>query len=141
MATLTKTEVKQQTQPAPKIGDLADDGAVFVGKTHEGKPVYALPADEAAQLTFQEAQDRAAETSLATGRDYHLPSRGEMYVLFNNRAAAGLGGFQDQTRDRTSWYWTNATTIWKSAYSRRFEDGRSSTVPTCLRQSARLVRN
>src|SRR5262249_33412896 len=75
-----------------QVGDRMKDGTIFAGLSPEtNAPMYALPADEALQLDFNEAAKRAEEFSQETGKEYRVPTKAEMKVLFDNRAA--IGGF------------------------------------------------
>jgi len=83
------------TQPTiePNIGDKMPDGTVCAGISPDtGKAMYTTPADAPLTYTFNEALAYAYAKGVTNGhQDWHLPTRKELDVLFNNRAA--LDGF------------------------------------------------
>jgi hypothetical protein len=54
-------------------------------------------------------------------KDWRLPTKGELNVLFNNRAA--VGGFNVSGSGPAGWYWSGTQlTLWY-AWGQRFSDG------------------
>ena len=89
---------KAVTSPVPKVGDKMLDGTVFAGISPEtSKPMYATPADAPLTRmfnkarTFNKAQKYAAKLNAHGHKDWRVPTKAELNVLFNNRAA--IGGF------------------------------------------------
>ena len=68
------------------------DGTVLAGISPDtNKPMYATPADASLTMTFNEAQEYAAKLDAHGHKDWRVPTKAELNVLFNNRAA--IGGF------------------------------------------------
>lgn len=94
-------------QQVKRIGTRAEDGTVYAGVSPDtGTAMYALAVDEAGELTFQEAQERANVLSRESGQSYRVPSAAELTVLFNNRSA--IGGF-DESGAYPRGYYRSAT--------------------------------
>jgi hypothetical protein len=88
------------------IGDRMADRTVYAGISPDTrKPMYATPADAPLTYTFNEAQKYASELDAHGHRDWRVPTKGELSMLFENRAA--IGGF-DESGSKTagSWYWS-----------------------------------
>lgn len=73
------------------IGDKMPDGTVYAGISPEtGKAMYATPADAPLTMKFNAAKDYAQglNAQKAHGHeDWHVPTKNELNVLFNNRAS------------------------------------------------------
>jgi len=77
----------------PKIGARMFDGTIYAGISPEtGGPMYVLPSDAPKRLTFHEANDYAAGLNTCGYADWKIPTKMELNILFNNRAA--IGGFR-----------------------------------------------
>jgi thioester reductase-like protein len=92
-----------------KIGTRMEDGCLYAGiSPSTGEPMYVAPADEKKHFftlqlsTPEKARERAAKKSRQTGKEYHVPTRAELQVIFNNRAA--IGGFNESGKWPRSWY-------------------------------------
>src|SRR5215469_8095246 len=103
------------TNGETEIGERMDDGTIYAGispDTH--KPMYVTPADVrktqgAIRLyfTFHAAKKCAqgANALKSYGHDdWRVPTKNELDVLFNNRAA--IGGFDVNGSDPTGRYWS-----------------------------------
>src|SRR5947209_3092432 len=97
---------------AAKPGDCMPDGTIYAGispDTH--KPMYATPADAALTMEWTQAMKYAEELDAHGHRDWRVPTKGELNLLFNNRAA--IGGFDESGSYPAGWYWSSTA----------FEDG------------------
>jgi hypothetical protein len=125
----------------PPIGAVMKDGTVFAGISPDtGKAMFATPSDSSLTLTFNEAKDYVQGWNMlkALGHnDWRVPTKSELNVLFNNRAA--IGGFDESGSD-TSWYRTSSPSPWFHAWSQRFSDGHQKHYGKCHPSSVRLVR-
>jgi hypothetical protein len=100
----------------PEIGDKMPDGSIYVGiSSISNVPVYAMPADATLAMTFNEAMQYADKLNAHGHEDWRLPSRGELNVLFNHRAA--IGGFNPGV------YWSVDQSYDDRVYTQRFSDG------------------
>jgi hypothetical protein len=70
--------------------------------------------------------------------DWHVPTKNELNVLFNNRAA--IGGFDISGSDPSGWYWSSSSfNIWL-AWGQRFSDGYQDYYNKYNPSSVRCVR-
>ena len=108
--------------PEPKIGDKMPDGTVFAGISPDtNKPMYATPADASLTMKFNEAQEYAAKLDAHGHKDWRVPTKAELKVLFNNRAA--IGGFDISGSNPVGWYWSAASLNLWNGWVQRFSDG------------------
>jgi hypothetical protein len=120
-------EIASTTLPAggcaePKIGDKMPDGTVLAGISPDtNKPMYATPADASLTMTFNDAYIYAAKLDAHGHKDWRLPTRAELNVLFNNRAA--IGSFNLTGSYPTGWYWIASPYYGWNAWGQRFSDG------------------
>jgi hypothetical protein len=108
--------------PEPKLGDKMPDGTVLAGISPDTKnPMYVTPADASLAMKFNEAQDYAAQLDAHGHKDWRVPTKAELNVLFNNRAA--IGGFDISGSGPAGWYWSASPTYKWYAWGQRFSDG------------------
>src|SRR5579872_6560315 len=103
----------------PKIGDKMPDGTILSGISPDtNKPMFAIPADASLTMTFNEAQEYAARLNGHGHKDWRVPTKAELNVLFNNRAAivGDISGPAD-------WYWSSSPGSMFCAWGQRFSDG------------------
>lgn len=66
------------------------DGTIYAGISPKtNKPMYATPADASLTMTFNDAQKCATRLDAHGHKDWRVPTKVELNVLFNNRAAIG----------------------------------------------------
>jgi hypothetical protein len=121
------------TSSLAKPGDRIPDGTVYAGispDTH--KPIYATPGDAPLTYTFNEAGKYAARLDAHGHKDWRVPTKRELNVLFNNRAA--VGGFDESGSGPGGWYWSS------SQYSYYFSDGNQHHDYKTSDSSLRCVR-
>lgn len=107
---------------APRSGDRMPDGTVYVDvspDTH--KPFYTTPADAPGVYTQNKATEYCSALQALGHHDWRLPTKNELNVEFNNRAA--IGGFDSS--DRNTWYWSSSRRYdgYDAAWAQRFSDG------------------
>jgi len=123
----------------PKIGDKMPDGTVFAGISPDtNKPMYATPADAPLTMTFNKAKEYASQLDAHGHQDWRVPTKDELNVLFNNRAA--IGGFNLTGSDPAGWYWSASQTNGWSAWDQRFSDGYQDNDTKGGHSSLRCVR-
>jgi len=112
----------------PKIGDKMPDGTVYAGISPEtNKPMYATPADAPLAMRFNKATEYAAQLDAHGHHDWRVPTKAELNVLFNNRAA--IGGFNNVPGPHPAgWYWSASQDNEFDAWSQRLCDGRQSNA-------------
>jgi hypothetical protein len=106
----------------PKIGTRMRDGTVYAGLSPDtGKAMYAMPADAPLTYTFNQAQKYAAKLDAHSHNDWRAPTKGELNMLFQNRAA--IGRFDESGSNPAGWYWSSSEDIDYGAWGQRFSDG------------------
>jgi len=136
--------VNDDTKPAAKVGlkpgDRMADGTVYVGISPDTrKAMYATPADAPLTLSFNQAQEYADKLEAHGHRDWRVPTKKELDVLFNNRAA--IGGFDETSSLPAGWYWSSSqTSFFNHAWAQRFSDGLQLNRLKRHDSSLRLVR-
>jgi len=112
-----------------EIGEVMPDGTVYAGVSPEsGKAMFTTAADAPETCSFNEAQDYAARLDAHGYRDWRVPTKDELNVLFANRAA--IGGFEESGSDPVGWYWSSSPHSRRTAWAQRFSDGYQDT---CLK--------
>jgi hypothetical protein len=127
------------TAAEQNIGAKMPDGTVYAGISPETKqPMYAAPADVGLTMTFKMAKEYAAMLDAHGHKDWRVPTKKELNVLFNNRAL--LRGFNSGSHP-ARWYWSATPFIKWFAWCQRFSDGYQDMYPIKgYHSSVRLVR-
>ena len=124
----------------PEPGDRRPDGTVYAGVSPDtGKPMYVTPLDAPLTMKWKDAMDYAAKLDAHGHKDWRLPSKAELNVLFNNRAA--IGGFNVSGSNPAGWYWSGAQSTKWLAWDQRFSDGSQLTNCKVNHSSVRCVRS
>jgi ATP-dependent Clp protease ATP-binding subunit ClpA len=114
----TKPTGAEQTNSSARTAD----GTIYAGMSPDtGKPMYTTPADAPLTMTFNEAQKYAAQLDAHGHKDWRVPTKAELNVLFNNRAA--IGGFNLTGSPPAGWYWSASSDGRSYAWDQRFGDG------------------
>jgi hypothetical protein len=71
-------------------------------------------------------------------KDWHVPTKNELNVLFNNRAA--IGGFDISGSNPSGWYWSSSFYDKWNAWGQRFSDGFQNDFSKVYPSSVRCVR-
>jgi hypothetical protein len=72
------------------LGAVMPDGTIYAGVSPDtGRPMFATPKDAPLTLTFDEAAEYAKELDAQGHKDWRVPAKAELNVLFQNRAAIG----------------------------------------------------
>jgi hypothetical protein len=113
---------KPAVKTAPQVGDRMADGTVLAGISPDtGKAMYATPADAPLTMKWKQAMEYAAKLDAHGHNDWRAPTKGELNVLFQNRAA--IGGFDISGSDPAGWYWSSSQVFNYGAWAQRFSDG------------------
>jgi len=108
--------------PEQKPGDRMEDGTVYAGTSPDtGKAMYATPADSPLTMTFNRAREYASKLDAHGHQDWRVPTKSELNVLFQNRAA--IGGFDTTDSFPDGWYWSSSPFYNLVAWAQRFSDG------------------
>src|SRR5262245_37428052 len=82
--------------------------------------MFTTPADAPLTMKWNKAMNYASKLDAHGQKDWRVPSKGELNVLFQNRAA--IGGFDVTGSDPAGWYWSS-TVYYNFAWDQRFSDG------------------
>ena len=72
-------------------------------------------------MKFNEAQEYAAKLDVHGHKDWRLPSKAELNMLFDNRVA--IGEFALEGSYPAGWYWSGSEDTAWNACAQRFTDG------------------
>jgi hypothetical protein len=86
---------------------------------------------------FNQAADYAATLNAHGHKDWRVPTKAELNVLFGNRAA--IGGFDTTGSNPAGWYWSSSRGN-DNAWAQRFSDGYQYTSFRYYASSLRCVR-
>ena len=115
---------------APNIGERMPDGTIYAGVSpYTGEKLFAATADAPRLMTFKDADCFAKTLRVHGYKDWRLPARGELKLLFNNRAE--IGGFTTAPRSSAGahWYWSSTEcaedprNVWAVSFASGSEDG------------------
>jgi hypothetical protein len=132
---------KAEGSAPPKPGDRMADGTVYAGiSPDKGKAMYATPDDAPGTYTFNQAQEYAEQLDGYGHRDWRVPTKSELNVLFNNRAP--IGGSDVSGSNPAGWYWSSSQNgfSYVNAWAQRFFDGSQDYFLKSSASSLRLVR-
>jgi hypothetical protein len=122
------------------VGAIMPDGSIYAGVSLDtGKPMFATPKDAPRICTFNEAEEYASELDAHGRQDWRVPTRSELKVLFQNRAA--IGGFDETGHIDTGCYWSSSGYFFNlGAWVQRFSDGRQGDFIRSATAALRCVR-
>jgi hypothetical protein len=127
------------TSSSPKPGDKQPDGTVYAGLSPDtGKAMYATPADVPLTMKWKQAMEYAAKLDAHGHKDWRAPTKGELNVLYNNRAA--IGGFDESGSYPGGWYWSSSQDGDYWTWGQRCSDGYQGDYFKLLVSSLRCVR-
>jgi hypothetical protein len=136
------------TSVEPKIGDEMEDGTIYSGISPDtGKAMYTTPKDAATRrwldndkltYNFNQAQRYAAKLEAHGHKDWRAPTKSELNLLFQNRAA--IGRFDASGKYPLIWYWSSKADEYNTAWAQRFSDGHQSNFSKDYASSLRCVR-
>lgn len=131
-----------ESQPNPKLPSLVQrmlDGSVRAGVSPETSGVlYTTPEDAPGKYTWNASMYYCHELEADGHNDWRVPTKGELNVLFANRAA--IGGFNENLSDNAHWYPSSAEANSDYAWMQRFSDGLETVIHKHSNLSLRCVR-
>jgi hypothetical protein len=103
---MSNTNTAQNTL---EIGDKMKDGTIFAGISPDtGRNIFVTPKDACGTLKWKAAMKYAAELKANGHKDWRLPTKAELYVLYQNRDEGALRGTFDVSDSLPSgWYWSS----------------------------------
>jgi hypothetical protein len=143
MPEISEPETKHSPQNAKakemSLGDKMPDGTVFAGISPDtNKPMYVTPADASLTMNFNKATEYAAQLDAHDHRDWRVPTKRELELLFNNRST--IGGFNLTGSDPAGWYWSASPNYQCDASGQRFSDGSQNYDSKVTHSAVRCVR-
>jgi hypothetical protein len=88
-----------------KVGARMPDGTIYAGISPDtAMPMYTTRKDSGFDVEWDEAMDHAANFGAHGHRDWRVPTKAELKVLFKNHVA--IGGFGPRN-SRPGWYWSS----------------------------------
>jgi hypothetical protein len=136
---------RAKTKPIPQPrrfqpGHKMPDGTIYAGVSpHTGAAMYVTPSDTPLPLPFDHARQYAADLEAHSHRDWRLPTKDELNVIFGNREA--IGGFNlTGLGPAGSAYWSSSQKSKFDACSQRFRDGAQFWEYTGFHSNVRCVR-
>ena len=118
----------------PQIGDVMADRTVYAGiSPATDEALYVAAQDAPATMKWKAAMKYAADLDANGHRDWRLPSKAEMDLLYRNKDAGALKGtFKDKVNGSgyARWYWSCAEHRANPSYvyGVDFTDGRGGWV-------------
>src|SRR4051812_16634024 len=93
----------------PKIGELMPDGTIYAGiSPRTGKWIFAAAADAPGRYSFRKAANYTKNLCAHGHRDFQVPSRSVLDVLWQNRTEGKLRGtFNETGAVPAGWYWSS----------------------------------
>lgn len=133
-------------------GTVMPDDTIYAGVSPDtGKDFFVAAHDTRETLDWDQASDYARRSTDHGHHDWRLPTRKELDVLFNNRAA--IGGFNKTGHPIDGYYWSSTEGVEdredgftkivqdeRFAQGQRFTEGAQCDLRKDLAHSVRLVR-
>lgn len=140
-----RADEREPARSAPEPGTRMEDGTIYAGLSPQtGTPLYVGPADAPLDLQWKAAMDYAANLDANGHKDWRLPTRQELNVLFDNRASIqNLDATVGTAEDGNSYpglYWTSVKGVISFAWFQRFSDGVQSSFYNTTPVAVRCVR-
>jgi hypothetical protein len=124
---------------APKVGAAMPDRSIYAGVSPDtGKPIYATPKDAPLTCTFNESADYASKLDAHGHKDWRVPTKDELNVLFENRAA--IGRFDTTGSYPAGWYCSSSRLNDIRSWRQRFSSGSPCHFSSDMLGSLRCVR-
>lgn len=150
-AALTEPEVssvsggenKSAAKAQPEIGALMKDGTIYAGISPlTGEDMFVTAKDAPLTMTWRRAMEYVAETTMHGHRDWRLPSRAELDVLYQNRNNGNLSGtFKKGGFFQGGCYWSSSEEPngFKARYQ-KFNNGQEGLYAKFYLLSVRCIR-
>jgi hypothetical protein len=135
----TNDDAKPAAKAEPQIGGEMPDGTIYAGVSPDtGKAMYAMYGSAPLTMKWKQAMEYAAKLDAHGHKDWRAPTKSELNVLYNNRAA--IGGFDESGSDPAGWYWSSSQNNNNNAWAQRFSDGNQNNNNKNNDSSLRCVR-
>jgi hypothetical protein len=123
-------------------GRRMPDGTVYAGISPDtDKALYTTLQDAPVAFSWPRAQTYCHALSASRRRDWHLPTLGELAVLFINRASIGSFNETGYVNNGPGYYWSSVQIGDASAWGQRFNDGYHEDLNKAQDSLVRCVRS
>jgi hypothetical protein len=144
LTTMEIDMVETRTELHP--GNRMEDGTIFAGVSPDtGNPMYTTPEDSPLTTgdtprtrNWKADMQYASKLDAHGHKDWRVPTKNELNVLFNNRAA--IGGFNGTGSYPAGWYRSSTKYRLLCAWYQRFSDGNQEWGNKSNGSSLRCVR-
>jgi hypothetical protein len=120
------------------IGTVMPDGTIYAGISPDtGRPMFTTPKDAPLTMTVGQAAMYAKDLDAHSHRDWRVPTKVELNVLFQNRAA--INDPKEGRHSERGWYWSSSR-CFSTAWAQRFSDGIQYDNTRDVRSALRCVR-
>jgi cytochrome c peroxidase len=91
------------------VGDRMEDGTIYAGVSPDtGRNIFVTPKDAPSILKWKTAMTYAAGLDANGHKDWKLPTRAELNLLYQNRHKGALRGtFNENGAGIAGWYWSS----------------------------------
>jgi hypothetical protein len=131
----------------PAIGATMPDGSLYAGVSPDtGRPMYTTPKDakggflgiRRGNFNLKCAFAAASKLKAHGHKDWRMPTKAELNVLFENRNR--IGNFDTTGLYSAGWYWASSRNGNYLAWVQRFSDGAWNGLYNLGQSSLRCVR-
>jgi len=120
-------------------GQRMPDGTVYTGGSPYARtPTYTTQADAPGLYSWKKGAEYCSALESGGHRDWRVPTKSELHVLFQNRDA--IGGFNMSGSTPAGWYWSSSQLNIYFAWDQRFSDGNRNFYGQNDDSSLRCVR-
>ncbi len=104
------------------VGDKMPDGTIYAGISPDtARPIYTTAEDFSLLCTFKEAKKYASKAETHRHKDWRVPSKNELNLLFNNHSA--VGGFNLEESNPYGYRWSSSSDHFTRGWAQRFDCG------------------
>lgn len=119
-----RTEAEAKAIENAKIGEVMPDGTIYAGiSPNTGKHMYVTAKDSSISMDFNTASEYAKNLDEHGHKDWRLPTKEELNVLFENREKGALKETFNLTGEPPAGFYWSSTPCSDYAYVQRFDDG------------------
>jgi hypothetical protein len=125
------------------LGDKMEDGTIFAGISPDTKrPMYVAAEDAGLTMSFNQAKEYAVKLGAHGHKDWRLPSKAELDMIYRNCEKGALKGTFNQavSKNFAGWYWSSTLHDLLDVWEQRFSDGVQDSHYRVSNSSVRCVR-
>jgi hypothetical protein len=140
--TLSSCTFSAASHAGPTVGDDVKDGTIFAGISLDtNKPFYTTPGDAPGAYAWNRGAAYCSALAASNHPDWHVPTKDELNVLYENRHKGKLAGtFNETGFPPAGWYWSSSPVSNDDGWAQRFSDGYQGNGGRHYASSLRCVR-